>query len=100
VHDANLASTDPDLFLSKSGQSTNKEKGSRQKVSVKELPFKFSARFLIELREPVNKVSTEKAHDVDNGKETVIIVITKSNMRKMLSEVICFLGAFITNPGS
>jgi hypothetical protein len=62
------------------------------------MPFQFSARFLIELPEPVNTVSTENIHYVDNGKETVIIVITKSNMREILSEEVSLFVDFITNP--
>jgi hypothetical protein len=99
VHNDNLESTDPDLFFYKSDKSTNKEKRCLWEKSVKEFPFKFCARFLIELPEPVSTVSTENVNVVcDNGKETVIIVITKSNMRKFLSEDVSLLVDFITNP--
>jgi hypothetical protein len=98
VHDDNLKSTDPDLFFSKSGKTTNKQKRSLWEKSVKEMPFKFSARFLIEFPEPVNTVSTENIHNVDIGKETVIIVITKDNMRNLLSQDLCSFVDFITNP--
>lgn len=97
VHNDNLKSTDPDLFFSKSGQATNKEKRSRWKRSLTELPFTFSARFLIELPEPVNTVSTENVQDVKNGKEDVIIFITKSNMRNFLSEDVSLFVDFITS---
>jgi hypothetical protein len=98
LHDDNLKSTDPDLFFSKSGNCTNQEKRYRWEKSVKEIPFKFMARFLIELPEPVKTVSTEIVHDIGNGKETVIIVITKSNMRKILSEDVSMFIDFITKP--
>ena len=95
VHDDNLKSTDPDLFFSKAGQSTNKDKRSLWKKSIKDMPFKFSVRFLIELPEPVGTVSTENFHVLD-GIETVIILITKSNMRKILSEEVSLFVEFIT----
>ena len=97
VHDDNLKSTDPDFFFSKANQSTNKEKRLRWEKSVKEIPIRFSARFLFELPEPVNTVSTETVHYCDNGKETVIIVITRSNMRKILSEDVSLFVDFLTN---
>jgi len=96
VHDDNLESTYPDLIFSKSGKCTNQENRCRWEKSVKEVPFKFMARFLIELPEPVNTALTENVHDIDNGKETVIIVITKSNMRKILSEDVSMFVDFIT----
>lgn len=96
VHDDNLKSTDPDLFFSKSGRSTNKKMEARWKKSVKTIPFKFSARFLIELPEPVHTVSTSNVHEIKNGRENVTIVITNSNMRKFLSEDVSLLVEFIT----
>ena len=99
IHDDNLQSTDPDLFFTKSGKATNTSKHRKWKKSIKEVPFKFSARFLIELPEPVHTVSIENVHDVvDAGKETVIIVITKSNMRKILSQDVASFVDFITKP--
>ena len=96
VHNDNLESTDPYLFFSKSGQSTNKEKRSMWEKSIKEIPIKFSARFLIEFPEPAAKVSIENVHHVCDDQETVIITITRSNMRKMLSKDVCSLIEFVT----
>jgi hypothetical protein len=96
VHNDNLESTDPYLFFSKSGQSTNKEKRSLWEKSIKDNPIKFSVRFLLELPEPANTVSIENVHHVCDDQETVIIIITRSNMREMLSKDVCSLIEFVT----
>ena len=96
VHDDNLESTDPNLFFSKSGNETNKQKRRQWKKSCKANPFNVSVRFLIELPEPVSTVSTEAVHRVENGKETVNVIITRHNMRKLLSEDVALLVDFIT----
>jgi hypothetical protein len=98
VHEDNLASTDPYLFFSKAGSSTNVEKRKQWIKSIKESPLKFSARFLFEFPEPAASVSVEHAHKHENGTESVILVITKSNMRKLLSEDVATLVEFITEP--
>ena len=74
VHNDNLESTDPYLFFSKSGQSSNKEKRSLWEKSIKDNPIKFSVRFLLEFPEPANTVSIENVHHVCDDQETVIII--------------------------
>jgi hypothetical protein len=98
VHNDNLDSTNPNLFFSKSGQPTNTENQKSWKKSLKKSPLKFTARFLIELPELVQTVSTEPFNEKSNGIETVIIVITKHNMHQIFSEEVTKLVDFITSP--
>jgi hypothetical protein len=95
IHFDNLESTDPKLFFIKSGKPTNKEKRCQWERSVKENPIKFSVRFLIEL--PESNVPADNVALVENDQETVIITITKNNMRRLLSEEVACLVEFITN---
>jgi hypothetical protein len=98
VHEDNHASTDPYLFFSKSGDSTQTEKQKKWIKIIKESPLKFSARFLVEFPEPAASLSVEHVQKHENETETVIIVITKNNMRKLLSEDVAILVEFITKP--
>jgi intergrase/recombinase len=96
VHDDNYESTDPNLFFLKSGECTNQEKRLLWEKSIKNNPISFSARFLIELPEPVDKV-IENDRQADNGREAVVILITMSNMRKLLSENVSLLVEWVTS---
>jgi hypothetical protein len=97
MHTDNFESTNPDLFFSKDGRPTNLEKYSHWQSSLKDLPLKLTVRFLIELPEPVNTASIEITRISNNGNDNVVIVITKSNMRKLLSEDVYMLVDFITS---
>jgi len=94
VHGDNLESTDPNLFFLKSDNPTNIKKRHQWEKSLKEIPIKFSARFLIEL--PESNVSTKNVVLIENNQETVIITINKNNMRQLLSEEVSCLVDFIT----
>lgn len=95
-HKDNVESTDPDLFFSKSGKPTHSDKHFLWNKSIQDTPITFSARFLIELPEPKG-VLTENSL-VQNGKETAIILITKNNMRELLSNEVADLIDFILKP--
>ena len=97
MHTDNFESTSPDLFFSKAGRPTNLEKYSHWQRSLKDSPLKLTVRFLIELPEPVNTAPIEITRICNNANDNVVIVITKSNMRKLLSEDISLLVDFITS---
>ena len=96
LHNDNCESTDPALFFSKAGKPTNFEKYRLWGENLLEKPVTFSARFLIELPEPASTVSTDTIVKAENGRESVIVVITKRNMRQLLSEDVASLVDFIT----
>ena len=98
MHTDSFESTNPDLFFSKAGLPTNLEKYSNWQSSLKDLPLKLSVRFVIELPEPENTASTEITRICNDDNDNVVIVITKGNMRKLLSEDVSLLVDYITSP--
>jgi hypothetical protein len=96
IHDDNLASTDPALYFQKNGRPTNMEKRKQWKASTKAAPILHSIRFLIELPCLAEKVKFDDVNEDVNGKKTVIIMISKSNMHKLFSPEACNLIEFIT----
>jgi hypothetical protein len=97
VHQDNLESTDPDLFFVKKKRPTHKKNQTLWLKSIRDTPLKLIARFLIELPEPVHTVPTENIHENVNGKENIIILVTRHNMRKLLSEKVALLVEYITS---
>jgi hypothetical protein len=91
VHEDNLASTDPCLFFSKKGRPTDEKKQRTWQDSLSKNPVSLSVRFLLEFPGPAGTVQFKNVHEKANGIETVIIMVTKSNMRDLFSSSVCDL---------
>ncbi|EGF76606.1 hypothetical protein BATDEDRAFT_28465 [Batrachochytrium dendrobatidis JAM81] len=93
----NLESTNPDFFFIKADRPTNNETYLKWQQSISDTPLKFSIRFLIELPEPLSAVSTENTYNSVEGNQNIVVVVSKSNMRNILSEQIASFVEFITS---
>ncbi|KAK6092998.1 hypothetical protein MT418_006985 [Batrachochytrium dendrobatidis] len=93
----NLESTNPDFFFIKADRPTNNEAYLKWQQSISDTPLKFSIRFLIELPEPLSAVSTENTYNSVEGNQNVVVVVSKSNMRNILSEQVASFVEFITS---
>ncbi|XJO78268.1 hypothetical protein BDV3_002738 [Batrachochytrium dendrobatidis] len=93
----NLESTNPDFFFIKADRPTNNEAYLKWQQSISDTPLKFSIRFLIELPEPLSAVSTENTYNSVEGNQNIVVVVSKSNMRNILSEQVASFVEFITS---
>ncbi|KAJ8330828.1 hypothetical protein O5D80_000854 [Batrachochytrium dendrobatidis] len=85
------------FFFIKADRPTNNEAYLKWQQSISDTPLKFSIRFLIELPEPLSAVSTENTYNSVEGNQNVVVVVSKSNMRNILSEQVASFVEFITS---
>ncbi|KAJ3129948.1 hypothetical protein HK098_007214 [Nowakowskiella sp. JEL0407] len=89
VHKENLKSTDPRLFFEKKDRATNQEKRRLWVDSFSSSPISLSVRFLFEFPGINPAIDFNNGRYVEDGMESVVILITAENMDVLFSDDVC-----------
>lgn len=93
VHNANLKSTDPSAFFTNDGIKRRK-----WLTSLCDAPIRLAVRILIELPSPVSTIQFQHVDtETKDGVRNIIITISNTNMKYLLSPEVCALVDFITS---